>query len=56
MTHIRRLVLVLGLAAIISMGSPNQGKIFYGINSPFYWEVHVVNCFCAKGSVQEIYG
>ena len=33
MTHIRRVVLVLGLAAMISMGSPNQGEVFYGINS-----------------------
>ena len=33
MTHSRRVVFVLGLAAMISVGSPNQGEIFYGINS-----------------------
>ena len=54
MTHSRRVVLVfIGLAAMIIMGSPNQGKIFYGINSPFiqkYTLCHV------SVSVHEIYG
>ena len=40
------MVLVLGLAAMISTASPNQGKIFYGNSA-----LHLVPSFCVKGII-----